>query len=70
MALGMEVGLGPYDTVLDAEPAPPRKGAQQPHFSGHVYCGQTVAHLSNCSTALVVFISLQFLIFSVYGSVW
>jgi len=31
-------------------PAPPRKGAQQPHphFSAHVYCGQTVAHLSNC----------------------
>jgi len=28
---------------------PPWNGAQQPpHFSVHVYCGQTVAHLSNC----------------------
>jgi len=22
--------------------------AAPPHFSAHVYCGQTVAHLSNC----------------------
>jgi len=37
--------------MLDGDPAlPRRKGAQQPppHFSAHVYCGQTVAHLSNC----------------------
>jgi len=38
----------PGDIALDGDPSPPRKGAQQPHFSGHVYCGQTVAHLSNC----------------------
>ena len=30
----MEVGLGPDDTVLDGDPAPP------PQFSAHVYCGQ------------------------------
>jgi len=24
------------------------KRAQQPHFSTHVYCGETVTHLSNC----------------------
>jgi len=31
MPLGMEVGLGPGDIVLDGDPAPPsRKGAQQP----------------------------------------
>ena len=60
MPLGKEVDLGPGDTVLDGDPAPqwkgaqqdpptPRKGAEQPlpHFSAHVYCGQTVAHLSN-----------------------
>ena len=36
MSLGMEVGLGPGDIVLDGDPAPPRKGAQQlPHFSAH-----------------------------------
>jgi len=29
MPLGMEVGLGPGDTVLDEDPAPPWKGAQQ-----------------------------------------
>ena len=41
-----EVGLG--SVVLHVDPAPPRKGAQQsPYFSAHVYCGQTVAHLSN-----------------------
>ena len=26
----------------------PCKGAQHPDFSAHVYCGQTVAHLSYC----------------------
>jgi len=38
---------GPGDIVLDGDPAP-LKGAQHPHFSAHVYCGQTVAHLSYC----------------------
>jgi len=40
--LGTEVGLGPGDIVLDWDPGPPKKGAQPPHFSAHVYCGQTV----------------------------
>jgi len=30
MPLGMEVGLGPGHAVLDGDPAPPRKGAQEP----------------------------------------
>jgi len=42
MPLGREVGLGPGDIVS----APPKKGHSPPHFSAHVYCGQTVAHLS------------------------
>ena len=48
--LGMEVGLGPGGIVLDGDPAPPRKVVQQPspNFSAHAYCGETVAHLSNC----------------------
>ena len=56
MPLGTEVGLGPGDIVTYGDPVPPsRKGAQQsPHFLAHVYCGQTVAHLSNC-WALVLF---------------
>jgi len=50
MPLSIEVGLGPGDIVLGGDPAPPWKAAQQPppHFSAHVYYGQTVAHLSNC----------------------
>jgi len=50
MPLGTEVGLVPAgDIVLDGDPAPPaEKGKTAPHFSAYVYCGQTVAHLSNC----------------------
>ena len=42
MKLGMWVGLGPSDIVLDGDSAPPspEKGAQQPPiFSADVYCG-------------------------------
>jgi len=45
--LGMEVGLGLRQIVLNGDPAPSPKGAQPPIF-GHVYCGQTVARLSYC----------------------
>jgi len=55
MPFGAEVGLGPGDIVLDGDPAPPteRDTTALPPFrlmaiSAHVYCGQTVAHLSNC----------------------
>jgi len=44
MPLGMEIGLGPSDFVLDGDPAPllpPHKGGGAPQFSAHVYCGQT-----------------------------
>jgi len=49
MPLGTNVGLIPGLVVLDGDPAlpPPPKGAQ-PQFSALVYCGQTVARLSNC----------------------
>ena len=40
--LGMEVGLGPGDIVLDGDPAPPQRGAQpSPQFLAHVCCGKT-----------------------------
>jgi len=45
------VGLVPGDIVLDGGPSPPpEKGHNPPlpHFSAHVYCGQTVAHLRYC----------------------
>ena len=34
MPLGMEVGLGPGDILLDGDPAPPWKGAQHPPLFG------------------------------------
>ena len=46
MPLGMELGLRPYDFVLDGDPAlpSPKKGAEPPpQFSAHFYCGQTAA---------------------------
>jgi len=42
MPLGMDVGLGPGDFVLDGDPAPPSQKESEPlQFSAHVYCGQT-----------------------------
>jgi len=42
MPLGVEVGLGPGDIVLDGDPAhPPKRGTAPPHFSVLVYYGQT-----------------------------
>ena len=42
MPVGMEVGLGPGDFVLDGDPALlPKKGAEPPKFSAHVSYGQT-----------------------------
>jgi len=42
MPLGMEVGLGPGDFVIDWDPATPEKSAHPPHqFLADVYCGQT-----------------------------
>jgi len=48
-------GLGPGHIVLDGDRAPlsPRKWAQySPHFSAHVYRGQTVAHLATAELLL------------------
>jgi len=45
MPLGMEVGLGTDDIVLDGDPAttsPKReRSPPPPQFSAHVYCGKT-----------------------------
>jgi len=45
MSLGMEVGLGSGDFVLDGDPVHfPQKGAEPPsQFSAHFYCGQMAA---------------------------
>jgi len=39
MSLGMEIGFGPDDFVLDG--SPPKGGGASPKFSAQVYCGQT-----------------------------
>jgi len=40
--LGMEVGLGPGDFVLDGDPSTPEKGqTHSTQFFAHVYCGHT-----------------------------
>ena len=44
MKLGMQVGLGPGDIVLDGEPPPlPQRGTEPPQFLAHIGCGQTAA---------------------------
>jgi len=45
--IGRDVDLGPGHIVLDGDPVPPESGTAAPTlFSVHVYCDQTVAHLS------------------------
>ena len=42
MLLGIMVGLGPGNIVVDGDTAPPpQKREQSPQFSAHVCCGQT-----------------------------
>ena len=48
MKLVVQVGLGPGHIVLDGDPDPPSKKGHSLQLSVHVYCGQTVAHLSYC----------------------
>ena len=48
MKLALQVGLSPGHIVLDGDPAHPPPKGHNPHFSVHVYCGQTVAHVSYC----------------------
>jgi len=45
MPLSKDAGLGPGHIVLHGDPVP--HSSPSPH-SAHAYCGQTVAHLSNC----------------------
>jgi len=47
MPLGTRVGLGQGHIVLNGDPAlPTERGTAAAHFSAHVYCGETDAHLS------------------------
>jgi len=53
MPLGTEVGLGPGHIVLDGDPA------TLPQFLAHLYCGQTVTHLSYCYCWVLVIIPVH-----------
>jgi len=54
MPLGRQVGLVPGHIVLDGDPAIPHgKADSRPPLLAHVYCGQTVAHRSNCWTLVL-----------------
>jgi len=46
--LGMEVDLGPGQIVLDGDPNPPVKGAQQPPSFRPMSIVATVGRLSYC----------------------
>jgi len=49
MPFGTQIGLDPDNIVRWGPSFPHDMGtAAPPHFSAHVYCGQTVAHLSIC----------------------
>jgi len=48
MKLGMQVGIGTGQIVLDADSGPTPPKGHNPQFSAHVHCGQTGAHLSYC----------------------
>jgi len=48
MPLGKELGLGASHIVLYGDPVGTQPQQQPFPTSAHVYCGQTVAHLSNC----------------------
>jgi len=41
MALGVEMGLGPFHIVVDCGPASLAKRGQRPQFLAHFDCGQT-----------------------------
>ena len=43
MSLGMELGLGQGDFVLDADHSPPSPKGHSPQFSAHICCGQMAA---------------------------
>jgi len=48
LPLGVEVGLGVGDIVLNGGPSFSLERGTAPYFLAHVYCGQMVVHLSNC----------------------
>jgi len=59
MLLGTKVGLGLDRIVLHVDPAPRPKRGTVPPILGHVYCGQTVAHLSYCGTLVYIYLHVK-----------
>jgi len=60
--LATEVGLAQATLCyMGAQlPLPHGKGHNTAHFLAHVYCGQTVAYLSNCCAVVIVMLLLTF----------
>jgi len=59
MPLGMAVGLGPDDFVLDGDPAPlPKKGAEPPNFRP-MFIIVIVISLEHC-TVVIGLLKFQF----------
>jgi len=56
MPLGTEVGFCPGDIVLGGDPAPPRKGAQQPPLFDPL-CSTLQISFSNYDTITLTFFS-------------
>jgi len=72
MPLGTEVRLGPGHIVLDGDPAlphPERGTGTPPYFLAHVYCGQTVAHLSTAELLWVILLTNTSKVYNVIARV-
>jgi len=61
-----DIGLGPSHIVLDGDRAPPKR-EHSPHFSAHVYCNQTVAHLTTADHLFKLLYLLVLFIFYLFG---
>jgi len=53
MPLDTEVDLGPGHIVYDGVQLLPERGSAAPLSSTHIYCDQTVAHLSYNGTLVI-----------------
>jgi len=66
MPLGTEVGLVPYDIVLDGDPTPPRNGQSSRLFLAHVYCGHGRPSQLLLSSCLHLLFTAHFYVFKFF----
>jgi len=70
MPLGKVLGLGPGHTVLDGNQWGPSPHNSPFPGSSHAYCGQTVAHLSNCWALVILLVFVRWLLNSILERWW